>query len=464
LAFGPAAQRLAPLPPVDATVALDYGTRPDYRGLAAAVGGGPLLVAGGAPAVDPDAPAPEERDVRFPVAGAAVDAAGTLYLIAVDGRVPQSSIGLTRPEFGALMRGFGATGGLAFDSGGSATLVARSLGDAAAAVVNVPSDGVERPVADGLFVYSDAPRGVDPHLIVRPSGFSALAGTAIPLAGTVVDDAGNRLASAALAPLRPDPSPGPHLATVAAPDGMTAQVPYRTIERVAGLAISPSDPNPAPFGSVVLRARGLDADGGPVVLGPVAWLADRGTLVPAGDGASYRAVDVDGTVSASAAGATATVVVRVGSHPVALAAFAHPGGGWRFAALPGNGPGGLLVDGEEVELDYDFSGSARAAYADATLPLPGDPLAFRLDVLGDGGGAALRGSFVNRYGEKELLTLARQVDWRGWRTITIPLPPSLNAPVTLTSLYVLPALGGPPIHVAGSLRFRAAAALVRGSS
>ena len=36
----------------------------------AAVGGGPLLLAGGAAVDDPNSPAPGERDVRFPVAGA----------------------------------------------------------------------------------------------------------------------------------------------------------------------------------------------------------------------------------------------------------------------------------------------------------------------------------------------------------------------------------------------------------
>ena len=39
--------------------------------ITAAVGGGPLLLAAGAPYDDPNSPAPEERDRRFPVSGAA---------------------------------------------------------------------------------------------------------------------------------------------------------------------------------------------------------------------------------------------------------------------------------------------------------------------------------------------------------------------------------------------------------
>ncbi len=117
-------------------------------------------------------------------------------MIVVDGRNAAVSVGLTRPEFGALMRGFGATDGLAFDSGGSATLVARALGDAGPAVVNDPSDGRERPVADALLAYSDAPSGAHAHLVVRPSSFIAYRGAVVALRGAIVDDGDHRLRAA----------------------------------------------------------------------------------------------------------------------------------------------------------------------------------------------------------------------------------------------------------------------------
>jgi hypothetical protein len=129
LGFGPAARQAGAEPKVDDAIAVDFATQPAFNDLSAALGGGPLLVSGGAPVDDPNAPAPEERDVRFPVSGAALTEDGTLLLFAVDGRQPTVSIGVTRPQFAALMRGFGATAGMAFDSGGSATLVARALGD-----------------------------------------------------------------------------------------------------------------------------------------------------------------------------------------------------------------------------------------------------------------------------------------------------------------------------------------------
>jgi hypothetical protein len=101
--FGPAAQRIAAPPVAGDTVTLAFGTTPDSATLRAAVGGGPLLVSGGVAVDDPYSPAPEERDVRFPVAGAAVTTDGTLLFVVADGRKSAVSIGLTRPEFAARL-------------------------------------------------------------------------------------------------------------------------------------------------------------------------------------------------------------------------------------------------------------------------------------------------------------------------------------------------------------------------
>jgi hypothetical protein len=440
LGFGPAAQALAPPPAAGDTVTLAFDTTPATSSLLAAVGGGPLLLANGAAADDPFSPAPEERDVRFPVAGAALEPDGTLLLIVVDGRKAAVSIGLTRPEFAALMRGFGATDGLAFDSGGSATLVTRELGDAGTSVVNDPSDGRERPVADGLFAYSNAPAGLNPHLVVRPAALTVYRGAQVALRGAIVDDADHRVRAAEIAPLDTDPAAGAHVATVRERGGtLTAQVRYRTVDRVAALTILPDRPNPAPGVELPLTVTGTDERGAPVMLGdaPVHWML--GPRSVSGTRAVYDTQGGDVTVTATLGSVTATTAVRVGNHTLAVPALA------------------------ETPLAYDFTGPARAAYANAVIVLPDEPVRLSVDVYGDGNGVPLRASFINRYGEKQALTLAKSVDWNGWRRITIALPPDLNPPVHLTSIYVVRSLGGPPVHAAGALRFRALAVVVPGS-
>ena len=441
LGFGPAAQALAPPPNPGDTVTLAFDTTPSAATLRAAVGGGPLLIANGVPVTDPYSPAPEETNVRFPVAGAALEPDGTLLLIVADGRNPATSIGLTRPEFGALMRGFGATDGLAFDSGGSATLVTRALGTASASVVNDPSDGSERPVADALLAYSDAPVGLHPHLVVRPATFTAYRGAEVALQGAVVDDADHLLRPAVVAPLDTSLQLGPHVATVRESGGtLTAELPYRTVDRVAALRIVPDRPNPKRGVHLPLTVVGFDERGAPVALGavPVHWTF--GTSTGTGTHAVYDTDGGDVTVTATLGAVNAATLIRVGDHSVAVPAYA------------------------ETALAYDFTGTARAAYANATIALPDQPVQLSLDVDGDGNGVPLRASFVNRYGEKSLLTLAKSVDWTGWRRVAIALPPDLNPPVRLTSIYVVRSLGGQPVRAAGALRFRALAVVVPGSS
>ncbi len=439
LGFGPAAQSLAPPPASGDTVTIEATTDPPLDDVATAVGGGPLLVANGAPVDDPNAPAPEEHDRRLPVSGAALSPAGELFLVAVDGRNPALSNGVTRPEFGALMLGLGASEGMAFDSGGSAELAARVLGDAAPSVLNTPSDGEERRIGDGLFIYSDAPQGGAQELVVRPSPVVALAGSVVPIRLALVDAAGHALGAAHAAGgdiVRAGSASGD--VTVRA-GGLSASVAVRVVERLAKLVIEPERPNPQAGESVGLRALGFDASGAAVELGDaVTWSADAGTFVSPG---LYRASERDGVVQARAGGASASLTVRVGHHDAALPYFDPP-----------------------LQLGFDFTGGRRFAYANGSYPLPGEPLAFSLDVEGDGSGVGLRAAFVNRFGERRALTLAKRVDWSGWQRLTLVLPPDLNPPVVLVSLYAVDGLSGPATHAAGTLSFRRASVSLAGSS
>jgi exopolysaccharide biosynthesis protein len=52
------------------------------------------------------------------------------------------------------MRDLGATGAVNLDGGGSSTLVSRAPGASRVAVRNHPSGGAERPVPNGIGVFS----------------------------------------------------------------------------------------------------------------------------------------------------------------------------------------------------------------------------------------------------------------------------------------------------------------------
>ena len=280
LAYGPAAQAIGPVPDVGDVVTLSYVTDPPFDDAVAAVGGGPELLHGGLPVDDPASPNYAERDRRIPASAAARFPDGTLALVVVDGRHPATSIGVNRAELIALLRALGATDAMLFDSGGSATLVARVLGDADASVVNEPSDGVERPVADGLFVYSDAPLGPPARLVVRPARVIALAGARVPLRARLIDADDHGLGDAR-GPWRVAPSPliasigdddvlhagaQPGTANVrVARGGVATDVPVEIVDRVARLVVGPARANPDPRATVGLTVAAFDARDRPVV-------------------------------------------------------------------------------------------------------------------------------------------------------------------------------------------------------
>ncbi|MFI8537028.1 phosphodiester glycosidase family protein [Streptomyces aquilus] len=112
-----------------------------------AVGGFPVL-SGGVPLPGLDAATSAVR-----TAVGVSDGGRRLLLLAVDG-APEYRTGLTIAEVADTLRGLGAVDGFSLDGGGSSTLVARDPGATAVTVRNHPTGGAERPVPNGIGVFS----------------------------------------------------------------------------------------------------------------------------------------------------------------------------------------------------------------------------------------------------------------------------------------------------------------------
>jgi hypothetical protein len=117
----------------------------------------------------------------------------------VDGRQSGYSTGVDLEELADLMLARGAVQALNMDGGGSTTMAVRLPGDPEVSVVNRPSDGRERSVANALVVVSSAPTGPLGIVNVVPSSLDLWQGetatfvakgqdaafNAVPLAGDV---------------------------------------------------------------------------------------------------------------------------------------------------------------------------------------------------------------------------------------------------------------------------------------
>ncbi|MBV9971718.1 MAG: phosphodiester glycosidase family protein [Candidatus Eremiobacteraeota bacterium] len=462
LAFGPAALAAThPPQPGDIITLSDNENLDRYW---AAVGGGPLLVHDGRPFADPNPPAASETNVRFPVSGAIVRPDGTVVLVEVDGR-SVDSVGLTRPQLAALMIALGARDGLAFDSGGSATLVARRLGERETTVQNVPSDGAERPIADGLFLYSDAPQGPPARLVVRPATIRAIAGAHIALRIAVTDNAGHPVnlprtprafvSSAALGSVTAADQfvagTRPGMGDLRVKSGtLMATVPVEVFSHAQRLMIAPQQLHLMPGQTAQLSVLAYDRSGAVITTASaVRWSATNGKISSDGH---FVAGSADAVVRATVGDRSTEETIAVGEHVVDFPFGPH----WRFNSAPPGGPGAIDFGSRCagcVSLRYNFTGQERAAYLATDRYLPAFPVGLRMDVNGDGQGALLRVAVTNALDERFLLTVAR-VTWHGWQTREVRFPATLLPPLRLEAIYVVNALRSAPLHTAGEIGFR----------
>lgn len=88
---------------------------------------------------------------RHPRTGLGVSADGrTLVVAVIDGRRPGHSVGVTLPELAEVMIELGAHNAVNLDGGGSSAIAVKDSGEAGVRVLNQPSDGRVRPVANHL--------------------------------------------------------------------------------------------------------------------------------------------------------------------------------------------------------------------------------------------------------------------------------------------------------------------------
>lgn len=125
------------------TVQLKLDASVDLSGVQVAVGGGPILIQDGQLRKwKGDQPRHPRTAIGFND--------DNLFLVVVDGRQEDLSVGMSLPELAELMKQLGCQEALNLDGGGSSTLW---LGGK---IMNSPSDGRPRRIANGLVVLESA--------------------------------------------------------------------------------------------------------------------------------------------------------------------------------------------------------------------------------------------------------------------------------------------------------------------
>jgi hypothetical protein len=147
VARGTAARPFAALPAgTQVTVRIPLPT--EWASVTDAVSAGPTLVRNGKPIFNAgEALTPVQLHGRDPRTAIGQRADGTIVMVAVDGRQPGWSVGITNWDLAQTLVRYGCVTGFALDSGGSTTIAFDGK------VLNRPSDSYgERPVGEALVI------------------------------------------------------------------------------------------------------------------------------------------------------------------------------------------------------------------------------------------------------------------------------------------------------------------------
>ena len=432
------------------------------RPMRMAVGGGPELLRHGEILPD-DAPGKP----RHPRTLIGLNESEVL-LVTVDGRQAGWSIGMTTYELALLLEELGCTDALNLDGGGSTTAWVRGK------VVNRPSDGGERRIANSVLVRSRAPHGGLARLTVRPERIVALPNASVPLRVWPTDEWYNPveadLSQLVVSSARATPlarwrggslavgaSTGQDTLRLTYTDSAeaTAQVALSVVDGCASVQLLPSSASLCPGESVSFTARGLGADGSTPVSTPPN--AQRWQLA----GAGLEQTE-PGTFRATTAGAATTVAVTIGEATGTAAVQVAGDDGVeefeadaavRFATYPETDAvsGNLKIASGQTpngtrycRMVYDLGEPerTRAAYVRLDRQVG---TALKLTFLARAEAVPapwLRVAVVDGNGSRQTLTAAGAVDWGNeWRRLEVRLPDGIKPPVTWQSIYVVATAG-----------------------
>ena len=165
LARGQSAAAVSAEAPVATSITVRLSLRPTWPGVLSAFGGGPQLVRNGVPLYrSGEKFTTSQLGPRAPRSAVGQLADGRIVLVAVDGRQPGYSVGLTSFELAQTLVRFGAVTGMGLDSGGSTTMAFDGT------LLNRPSDGRERSISTAVMLMYRGVFAPEPPPFVSPNG------------------------------------------------------------------------------------------------------------------------------------------------------------------------------------------------------------------------------------------------------------------------------------------------------
>ncbi|MDR1532742.1 MAG: phosphodiester glycosidase family protein [Clostridiales bacterium] len=379
-----------------------------------------------------------------------------MILMVVDGRT--HSIGATHEELGRLMQKYGAYNAMHLDGGGSSAFVTRELDARAPKLLNTPSGGAERKVANALGVFNTAPVGEMTGLYLKPRTTRIFQDTGVPVVIYGLDQYFHAIelsqdqVSLEFANVTGRFENGYFTPTaqgnvaITASKGPYSSTAYITVLELAELLPVIHSVKTGVGGRTLLEFNGRSKYGYSSyiysgmqyeVFPPELGHMEGDYFVADSLGGGYIKCSVGGIVTyvdVNSGYYTTVVTAFDGAEPIQAVNYPDTVTGWLSFAP------GAAADSTALALNYQFTESdqTQASYLafDPPIVLPENAAALKLSVLGDNSYGWLRVRVLDGAGKAHTLDLAREIDWEGWRSVEAWLPNDIAYPVTLDRLYV----------------------------
>ncbi len=427
----------------------------DYDAMQTAISGGGILLKDGQIVID-NGNVPANAQPRTVVGYTKNN--DKLIMMVVDGR--SHSVGATHAEVGQLMLKYGAYNAIHLDGGGSSTMALKKPFEGGMSVVNTPSGGISRRVANALGVYVNTPSTLPvSQLTVKPQTDRVFKNTGVPVAIIASDEyfTNQFTPTEQLAVNFTDangvyeggyfyPSKASEITFGANYKGLTSKAVITAME-LAQLKPRISKISTTVGGSTFLEFNGVSEDG----ISSYIYKGVKYEVVPNTighmDGDTFVADNFGaGYIKCSVGDVTSYIDVNVGIKEVPFYSFDEGKELW-FISYPTTIKGDVLYNKEQVKegtasavLKYAFepSEATQAAYFTFAEPLSlsGDPTSLKLWVYGDNSGNWLRAKLLDAENKPLLVDFARKVDWTGWKQVEAKITPGAMYPLRLERIYI----------------------------
>ncbi|WP_059171902.1 phosphodiester glycosidase family protein [Bacillus sp. FJAT-27445] len=382
---------------------------------------------------------------------------GSVFVIVIDGRQTVSA-GITLTETAKVMKDLGAVEAMTFDGGGSSTMVTREPGNADATVINSPSDGKERYVANSLLIVGLWKAGPLHTLLLSTNDLKLFAGATYKNLNINVrglDKNNNPITVtdplAWTSTVGTFNSDGSFTAGKTAGKGTITASTGTIKANVAAEIVSTLDSiqlaNPTVIvdknGSFSIPASGYLA-GKKIVDDPAVFQYKLSAPIGTVEKGVFKAGNADGsaTVTVSYGSVSAQFNVIVGNPgSIVIENFEGNLSGWkasgaRFNSIAVAPEKNYIKNGtQSLKVAYDFIGMTGTSGVYATPPasieIPGAPVKIGMWVYGDAKGHWLRSQLRDSSGMEVQLDFTKNLDWIGWKYVEAEIPAGLNAPYRL---------------------------------